>query len=195
MFYCLLPHLWNLQLWKHTAVSTAKGTAAGRVSLSDAAKSLFLEPLYPSTPKPKIRLVVFVFKAKYASHNMNMSTTHQHRGHLCETISWIWTQSALEKSQMQNSIQYMWHLKGLCNILLGFPGFQGPSLVDLTHFQSQNCDRHISAWKQAQEIRMIERFKLGQDETTAGNVKSSFNFSAWNELTSNFPFTEWCYIN
>lgn len=56
--------------------------------------------------------------------------------------------------------------------------------------QSQNCDRHISAWKQAQEIRMTERFKLGQDETTGGNVKSSLDFSAWNELTSNFLFTE-----
>lgn len=192
MFYCLLPHLWNLQLWKHTAVSTAKGTAAGRVSLSDAAVTI-LVTLVPINPQTQDQ--IFFFKAKYASHNMNMSTTHQHRGHLCETISWIWTQSALEKSQTQNSIQYMWHLKGLCNILLCFPGFQGPSLVDLTHFQSQNCDRHISAWKQAQEIRMIEQFKLGQDETTAGNVKSSFDFSAWNELTSNFLFTEWCYIN
>lgn len=124
MFYCLLPHLWNLQLWKHTAVSTAKGTAAGRVSLSDAAKSLFLEPLYPSTPKPKIRLVVFVFKAKYASHNMNMSTTHQHRGHLCETISWIWTRRREESNAKFNTIHVT--PEGTVQHPAGFPRLSGP---------------------------------------------------------------------
>lgn len=31
---------------------------------------------------------------------------------------------------------------------------------------------------------MIERFKLGQDKTTGGNVESSLDFSAWSELTT-----------
>lgn len=80
------------------------------------------------------------------------------------------------------------------NILLGFPEFQGPSHVNLTHLQSRNCDRHISPWKQGHKIRLVKRFKLGQDKTTGGNGSSSLVFSTWNELTSNFMFTEERYI-
>lgn len=87
----------------------------------------------------------------------------------------------------------MWHLKWLCNILLGFPDFQGPSLVNLTHFQSWNCDRLISAWKEGQETGRIEPFKVGQYKRRGGNVKRSLDCCSdlvWVDLKL-FVFTEW----
>lgn len=129
MVYSLLPRLWNLQLWKHTAASTAKGTAAGRESLAHAAPQLFLQPLCPSTPKPRIRWVVFAFKAKHASDDIsmlpNMSATHQHHGNQGETISWMCTQSALEESQAQNTTQHVTPEVAVQRPV-GFPRLSGP---------------------------------------------------------------------
>lgn len=49
-------------------------------------------------------------------------------------------------------------------------------MLNLTHFQSLNCDRTDKCQETGTKIKMIEWFKLGQDKTTEGNVNMRFEF-------------------